>query len=140
MAADPNALVHFYTASGDPSTWLYRIVYLSGDSTVSLHTTPASQMPIGVVQQVIVNDTDYRVGVCIDGECWVKVGEAGFNATDDLFITGDDDSAGAAEDGKAAPAVAGDFYVGRGLARVDIVEDGVMRCHVAPGQLSISGS
>lgn len=127
-----------YTAAADPSTWANRIVYISANDTVSLHTTPATQIPVGVVKDIYVNSTDYKVNVVIQGPAWVKVGEAGLDADVDVYLTGDDDSAGAAEDGKAAPAVAGDYYVGRARVETNIVEDGLAQVIVSPGQLAQS--
>lgn len=121
------------TAASDPATWIGRIVYESAANTVALSSTPATQVPLGIVEN-IDEDLD-QVVVCTMGRTHVRVGENGLTAGTDTFISANDDSGGAANDGKADAASAGDFYVGKVLLQVDASEDDLVPCDVFPGQL-----
>lgn len=133
---------HTYTAAADPTTWANRIVYKSGNETVALNNA-GTQCPVGVVDRIETNGTVHRVSVVEFGEAWVVAGESGFDADGAgvaQFVRGGDDSGGAALDGRAVAAAAGEFYVGRALAGANATAGGLFRCLVCPGQLSIAAS
>lgn len=125
-----------YTAAADPTSWLNRIVYISANDTVSLCNTPATQQPIGVVDAFFVNGTDYEVLVCVAGPSYVVAGETTLDAdaAAGLYVTGGDDSGGAALDGRAVVCPAGSYYVGRLMIEQNIAAGGLARIYVSPGQ------
>lgn len=129
---------HTYTAAADPTNWKGRIVYKSGNTTVSLQNA-GTQAPVGVVDRFEADGTTHRVSVIEFGEAWVVVGAGGFDADAagvGQFIRGNDDAGGAALDGRAVAAAEGEFYVGRALADGNASAGGLMRCIVCPGQLA----
>ena len=135
--ASPNTDLQFFLAAADPTDWLYRSVYISANNTVALNNA-GTQQALGLVQQVIVDGTTYKVGVALDGTNWGIAGETTLDADGaNLCVRGGDDGGGATLDGRLVVAAAGDNYVGYILAGTNIVAGGLVRVVINPGQRSV---
>lgn len=133
-----NATTRTRSASSPDATWIGRIVYESAAGTVAISTTPASQIPFGVVHAV--DTTRSKVSVVVHGEADVIAGTGGLTPSTDVFAAAEQNDS-AALDGRAIPATAGDYYVGRLVdLNVETAAGGITRVFVNPGQLSIAGS
>lgn len=133
-----NATTRTRSASSPDATWINRIVYESAAGTVAISTTPASQVPFGIVRAV---DTDRsKVDVVVHGEADLIAGTGGLTPATDSFVAAENNDS-AALDGRGIPATAGDYYVGRLVdLNAESAAGSIVRVFVNPGQLSVAAS
>ncbi len=119
-------------AAADFSDYLGRVVYETDADTVDLSDDPTAEVPLGVIHAI--DPSGVRVEVCVAGMSRVRVGAAGVTGQVG-FVAAANDAGDATQDGKVVAASAGEYYVGRALARVDSAEDDLIPIIVSVGQL-----